>query len=40
MLYEGLTKKERKTKVKEENREKRKVKLPKSIKKSLTKKKN
>ncbi|CAD8071602.1 unnamed protein product [Paramecium primaurelia] len=36
--YDGLTKKERKQKVKEEKREKRKTKLPKNIKKILTKK--
>ena len=38
--YEGLSKLERKKKVKEENREKRKNKLPKSMKKFLTKKKH
>lgn len=38
MKYEGLSKKERKDKVKEEKREKRKCKLPKSIKKQMMKK--
>ena len=36
--FEGLSKKERKQKVKEENRERRKTKVPKHVKKRMTKK--
>jgi RIO kinase 1 len=39
MKYEGMTKQERKVKVKEDKKEKRKTKLPKSIKKAMTKRK-